>query len=151
MSAVARDGANNTTTSASVPVTVANDSSAPVLSLVTATSVTSQGATVTWTTNEAADTQVEYGLTTGYGTTTALNTSLVTSHSQPLSGLAAGTLYHFRVKSRDAAGNLATSGDFTFTTRPIDLSTGLVAHWDFDEGAGTTANDASGNGQTGTL
>ena len=41
---------------------------------------------------------------------------MVTSHSASLSGLAANTLYHYRVKSRDAAGNLATSGDFTFTT-----------------------------------
>ena len=28
---------------------------------------------------------------------------------------------------------------------------GLVAHWKFDEGSGTTASDASGNGNTGTL
>lgn len=33
-----------------------------------------------------------------------------------LPGLSAGTLYHCRVKSRDAAGNLAVSGDTTFTT-----------------------------------
>ena len=42
---------------------------------------------------------------------------MVTSHSQALSGLTANTLYHYRVKSKDAAGNLATSADFTFTTR----------------------------------
>ena len=69
LTAVARDAAANTTTAAPVTVTVANDGSAPVLSLVTATSATSEGVTVTWTTNEAADTQVEYGLTTGYGST----------------------------------------------------------------------------------
>ena len=40
----------------------------------------------------------------------------MTSHSQTLSVLAAGTLYHFRVKSQDAAANLATSADFTFST-----------------------------------
>jgi RHS repeat-associated protein len=40
----------------------------------------------------------------------------VIAHSQGLSGLTAGTVYHYRVKSRDAAGNLAVSGDFTFTT-----------------------------------
>jgi hypothetical protein len=40
-----------------------------------------------------------------------LNTALVTSHSQALSGLTAGTLYHFRVRS-----NTVVSGDFTFTT-----------------------------------
>ena len=33
-----------------------------------------------------------------------------------MSGLSASTLYHYRVKSKDAAGNLATSDDFTFTT-----------------------------------
>src|SRR5207249_1413839 len=57
-------------------------------------------------------------LATGYGLVTPLNTSLVTSHSQPLSGLAPNTRYHYRVKSRDAAGNLAVSRDFTFKTKP---------------------------------
>jgi hypothetical protein len=41
---------------------------------------------------------------------------MVISHSQALSGLSANTLYHYRVRSRDAAGNLATSGDSTFRT-----------------------------------
>src|SRR5206468_4855016 len=54
--------------------------------------------------------------TTSYGSSTTLNPSLVTSHSQALSGLASSTLYHYRVKSKDAAANLATSADFTFTT-----------------------------------
>src|SRR3989344_6172261 len=30
-------------------------------------------------------------------------------------------------------------------------TTGLVGHWKFDEGLGTTANDASGSANTGTL
>jgi parallel beta-helix repeat protein len=41
---------------------------------------------------------------------------MVTAHLASLSGLSANSLYHYRVKSRDAAGNLATSVDFTFTT-----------------------------------
>jgi hypothetical protein len=71
---------------------------------------------VSWTTNEASDTQVEYGTTTSYGSSTQVNTAMTTSHSAQLSGLNASTLYHYRVKSKDAAGNLATSGDLTFTT-----------------------------------
>jgi hypothetical protein len=33
-----------------------------------------------------------------------------------LAGLASGTLYHYRVQSRDIAGNLAVSQDYSFTT-----------------------------------
>ena len=96
--------------------TVANDTTPPVISGVTASSITSSGATIAWVTNEASDSQVNYGLTTAYGSSTPVNASLVTSHLVTLSGLAGSQLYHFRVRSRDAAGNLATSTDFTFTT-----------------------------------
>src|SRR6185369_2520630 len=65
---------------------------------------------------EPSDTQVEYGTTTGYGTSTALNTAMGTSHSANLSGLVASTLYHYRVRSKDAAGNQAVSPDQTLTT-----------------------------------
>lgn len=92
------------------------DTTPPVISAVQSINVLSSGATITWTTNEASDSQVEYGLTTGYGNLTSLNTTLVTTHSQALPGLAANTVYHYRVKSKDAAGNLAVSTDFSFTT-----------------------------------
>jgi hypothetical protein len=92
------------------------DTTPPVISGVGAGSVTSSGATISWSTDEASDTQVEYGTTTAYGSATTLDTSMTVSHSQAISGLAPGTLYHYRVRSRDAAGNLASSADFTFTT-----------------------------------
>src|SRR3989441_8348210 len=76
----------------------------------------SSAATITWATDEAWDSQVEYGLTSAYGSVSALASALVSSHSVGLSGLTASTVYHYRVKSRDAAGNLATSADATFTT-----------------------------------
>ncbi len=96
--------------------TSSSNSTPPVISAVTASSIASTSATITWVTDEPADTQVEYGLTTSYGRSTTLNTNLVTFHSQALSGLTANTLYHYRVKSKDAAGNLAVSADSTFTT-----------------------------------
>ena len=49
--------------------------------------MTTSGATVTWTTDEPASLQVEYGTTTAYGSATTLDTTLATSHSQPLTGL----------------------------------------------------------------
>ena len=110
-----RDAAGNLATSGDFTFTTA-DGTPPVISAVASSGVSATGATITWNTNEASDSQVEYGTTTAYGSSTTLNTSMVTSHSQALSGLSGSTTYHFRVKSKDAAGNLATSGDFTFAT-----------------------------------
>ena len=92
------------------------DTTPPTISNVQATSITTSTATVNWTTNEPADSQVEYGPTTAYGSATAVNTALVLTHSQQIAGLSPGTTYNYRVKSKDAAGNLATSANFTFTT-----------------------------------
>jgi chitodextrinase len=94
------------------------DTQAPVISSVASMNITSTGATISWSTNEPADTQVEYGPTTGYGTLTPLNASLVQNHSVAISGLSANTTYHYRVKSRDAAGNLAIGTDYSFITVP---------------------------------
>jgi hypothetical protein len=116
LSAVARDAAGNVATSAGVSVSVANASAPPQISKVSL-SVTSSGATIGWTTNKPSDTQVEYGLTKSYGALAPLNTTLQTSHSQAINGLAPGTWYRFRVRSRDAAGNLGVSGDYRFKTR----------------------------------
>ncbi len=92
------------------------DTTPPTISSVTSSGLTTSAATVTWTTNENATTQVEYGTSGSYGQTTALNSNLATSHSASLSGLAASTTYHFAVISSDASGNQAVSSDFTFTT-----------------------------------
>ena len=54
------------------------DTTPPVISAVAASGITSSGVTITWTTDEAATSQVEYGLTTSYGSTTTLDTNLVT-------------------------------------------------------------------------
>ena len=90
---------------------------APVISNIVAGSITSSAATITWSTDQASSSQVEYGTTTAYGSMTTLNQTLVTSHSQALTGLLAGTLYHYRVHSTNASGAQGISGDFTFTTR----------------------------------
>ena len=128
------------------------DTAPPVISGVGSSSVKGTSATISWTTNENADSQVEYGTTTAYGQSTTVRTALVTSHSQDLSALASGTTYHYRVKSMDAAGNLGISGDYTFATpSSVDITTGLAAAFAFDEGSGYTSADLSGNGNTASL
>jgi hypothetical protein len=52
--------------------------------------------------------------------------------------------------ARDAAGNTTTSAAVSVTVNNTAPS-GLVAGYGFDEGAGTTAADVSGNNNTGTL
>ena len=87
----------------------------PVITAITA-NVNTIGARITWTTDEPSDSLAIYGPTPSYGQNTPLDIALVTSHAVNFSGLSSGTTYHFRVKSRNAAGNLATSQDLTFTT-----------------------------------
>jgi len=98
------------------------DTTPPVISNIQASGITTSAATITWTTDEASSSVVEYGLTTSYGST-ASNPSNVTSHSIPLNGLAANTLYHYHVKSTDASNNTATSADGTFQTAPLPVIT----------------------------
>lgn len=106
----------STTSTTTVTTTiVTGDTTAPVISNVQVNPSTSS-AIITWTTDEASDSQVEYGLSSSYGSQTALDTNRVTSHSVTLSGLTAAATYHYRMESKDAAGNLATSGDQMFTT-----------------------------------
>lgn len=102
---------------------VALDTTVPTISGVAISGITASGATISWTTNEPADTQVDYGLTASYGNATNLNSSLVTSHSVTLAGLSAGTAYHYRVKSRDAVLNPAQSSDNVLTTQKLPDTT----------------------------
>jgi hypothetical protein len=102
------------------------DSTPPVISGVNAASITSTSAVIHWLTDEGSDSLVEFGTSTAYGSTSALDPGLVTVHSRSLAGLDSDTLHHYRVRSRDAMGNLAISGDFTFQTLP-DLDTSSPA------------------------
>lgn len=95
-----------------------NDGVAPVITAgPTVTATTTSSFTVTWTTDEPSDGRVEYGLTTAYGSVVS-NATLATSHSFTLTGLAAGTTYHFRAGSTDACGTgPRSSADLTATTQ----------------------------------
>ncbi|MFY9268167.1 MAG: fibronectin type III domain-containing protein [Candidatus Manganitrophaceae bacterium] len=92
------------------------DSTPPTLTGITTSGMTTTAVTISWNTSEPATSQVEYGTTTAYGASSPLNTTLTTSHSRSLNGLTPATLYHYRVVSKDATGNTATSGDNIFTT-----------------------------------
>jgi hypothetical protein len=92
------------------------DITPPVISRVQSSKITHNSVTISWDTDEPATSRVEYGLTTSYGSSTTLDSNLVMTHVQNISGLSSSTLYHYRVSSRDTAGNERISSDYTFTT-----------------------------------
>lgn len=91
------------------------DETAPVITDIEVTSITTTSAVVTWTTDEDADSTVSYGLDSSYGST-AEDETLTTSHSVTLTGLTEGTTYHFQVLSSDASLNQSFSSDNTLET-----------------------------------
>ncbi len=91
------------------------DTTPPSISGVTVSNITTTGATVSWTTDKDASSELDYGLTTSYGSKTS-DASYVASHSFALSGLTEGATYHFQIIATDVSGNVGTSPDYSFTT-----------------------------------
>lgn len=115
------DAAGNATytTQSSFITSSIPDTTAPIITLLSATPTSSTTATVSWATNEAASSKVYFGATSPLITASALNAfdgTLVTTHQLSLSGLSTSTRYYTVVESRDAANTIATSSEVTFVT-----------------------------------
>jgi hypothetical protein len=93
------------------------DTTPPVISNIASSLITNTTTTITWDTDEVADSLVKYGTTQGgpYGMTASDPTD-VTSHSVGLSGLTNNTTYYYVVNSTDPSDNSAESGENSFTT-----------------------------------
>ncbi|WP_158233231.1 fibronectin type III domain-containing protein [Reichenbachiella sp. 5M10] len=91
-------------------------------------SPTNVSATVTWTSNTPADSRVDFGLTSSYGSSET-NTPMITNHAVTITGLTPGTVYHYQVTSSD--GQTVSSSDLTFTTSTFSSITvdGSSADW----------------------
>jgi Concanavalin A-like lectin/glucanases superfamily len=108
-------------------------------------------ATLRLTTDEAAT--CRYGTSAGiaYSALPAVfsNTGS-TAHSSTVTGLANGASYTYYVRCSDLAGNV-NPDDFTIAFTVAQPSPSVRGAYAFDEGAGTNAADASGNGQSGAI
>jgi len=93
---------------------VSSNPQEPVLNNIQSTPGTNT-ATITWMTDENANSIVNYGLTTSYGMSVT-NSSLVTSHSVALANLAQGSYYNFQVRSIDSTSRSNSSGNQIFNT-----------------------------------
>jgi hypothetical protein len=114
----------------------------PVISGVDAVSITETTAAIVWTTDEPADSLVNYGTDDGYGLW-VWDEMLVTSHSVTLTALSPGTTYHYQVSSEDGSGNAAWSADYTFTTEVPDTEPPAIV--------GATGDTASTTGELVTI
>jgi hypothetical protein len=106
---------------------------APGVSTSGASSVTQSAATVSGTVNPdgwSTSYYFQYGTSTSYGSATASQVAgsgtTVLNVSASLSGLSAGTTYHYRVSASNASGT-AYSSDGTFTT-PVSAQQSNADH-----------------------
>lgn len=100
------------------------DVTSPNISGVQVSNIKSSSAMISWTTDEPADSQVEYGV--GSYSQIISTTQLTTSHSLALVSLMPQTTYQYRVTSRDEAGNPAEQVGTPFTTADSPTTTMAV-------------------------
>jgi chitodextrinase len=103
---------------------VTPDSAPPSIFSVQAVNVGSTAATISWSTDKPADSQVFYRRAgESVYQQTSLDAALVTQHQIDLTGLSPDSTYEYHVRSADSAGNVSTSSpDQTFDTSSIAYS-----------------------------
>lgn len=124
-----RDKAGNEAVSEIQKFTTATDTRPPqVLDVNVEGTVTTKGSgadqqseaqvVVSWNTDEAATSQVEYGEGTGtsYAQKTQEDSSWVSNHTVVISGLSPSRVYHLRIVSKDKANNEGYSIDIVTIT-----------------------------------
>ncbi len=112
-SVVSYDVAGNITESAQSTFATKSPSS---LSSIKAVPTSINEATITWSTNQATTSIIEYGLSNSYGEIKESG-SYVKNHELVVSGLQPAQTYHFRVKGKDQKGTLYSSSDYTFESK----------------------------------
>lgn len=109
------------------------DNIAPVISNVLNLSATPGDpndalTTITWNTNEDANSTVYYSADSGSTWSSISDSSFVTSHSINITGLTTDVTYSYYVISVDRAGNSATSLTYAFETDGISPSDFVALH-----------------------
>ena len=100
------------------PVGLLDDSTPPQISHIAANAVGSDGATITWATDEFATSTVLYGTLSGAYSATVSDPLYVKQHEVALSELVPGTTYYYVVRSTDRSDNTATSAEQSFLMEP---------------------------------
>ncbi len=98
------------------PVDLVNDTAVPqLLGDITITPSGETASQLTWTTNEIANSRLQFGTQPGSYTGEVFDDLYVTQHSLTLTGLQEGVTYYYKLSSADPSGNTFSSQEFTFT------------------------------------
>ena len=96
------------------------DTTAPVISGVSTSSLSSNSIRVLWNTNELATSKVWYDTATPLVITTSTasdsTSALSINHDRTLANISASSTYYFIVESADGTGNVARSSELSFST-----------------------------------
>ncbi len=95
--------------------TIEDDVIAPSITNVQISQITATSSIVTWTTDELADSLINFGLDKNYGILREPRADKI-EHNLLLEDLRPGSTYYFRITSSDVDGNQGISSDFYFTT-----------------------------------
>lgn len=114
----------------------ADDVDPPDISNVQVVNNSETSITITWETDEDADSLVNYGLKEDYGITRIPEADKV-QHSVTLDELEPNRVYHFRVVSADEEGNQGISADYKVQTGDVP---------DSQDGSGEANAQGSGEG-----
>jgi fibronectin type 3 domain-containing protein len=121
---------------------------------LTATSVSSSQINLSWTasTDNVGVTSYQIERCQGAGCTTFTQIATQSGTTYSDMSLAASSVYNYRVRATDAAGNLSTYSAIANATTAAGTPTGgTIAAYAFSEGSGSVTADSSGNGNSGTL
>ncbi len=125
------------------------DQQAPKISTVQVSNVSETSVTVTWQTDEDADSLVNYGLQPDYG---ILRKPIADrrTHTMTLEDLEPGRVYYFRVVSADADGNQGISADYRVqTTGSAQTGEGNGSGQETEAGQGPGVSEETGQGNLG--
>ncbi len=122
---VADDSANNSFLTLSNGVLwaadgpIPEDTTAPQLSNIAVSNITTSGATITFTTNEPATGSISYVAGSACPCTEVPGSGVGTAHTVTLVGLVPATSYQFTARAIDASDNSEVSQAMTFQTLPV--------------------------------
>ena len=102
-------------------------------------SPTANSCAIGWTTAVPTIAHIQYGLAAGsYTKSTANNTQYWRSKTATISGLTAGTTYHFRIIAADTSNDWLTSLDYTCTTNNTTAQHSVKLNWQASRSTGVT-------------